>query len=182
MALETVKAATARTALNGLQEAAMFARLQRRKSGWQTSPQSGSGSLSAPSDRAFEGLVEAADYLASYCRSIPEAAWRRMSASALITVKLRRAPEARTSSKTGKPFTVANIREGCGEQATWWSVTAFSETADELVKLDAGDTVSVSGPFTAKIYSKIGAEPRVSFRIVADRIALPRLRERKEAA
>jgi hypothetical protein len=39
-----------------------------------------------------------------------------MSTSALITGKLWRAPEARTSSKTGKPFAVANVRE----QATWW--------------------------------------------------------------
>jgi hypothetical protein len=54
-----------------------------------------------------------------------------MSTSALITGKLWRAPKARTSSKTCKPFFVANIREGVGEQPTCWSVRAFAEAADD---------------------------------------------------
>jgi hypothetical protein len=94
-----------------------------------------------------------------------------MSTSALITGKLWRAPEARTSSKTCKPFFVANIREGVGEQATCWSVRAFAD----LLKLEAGDAVSVSGPCTAEVYAKDGAPPRMSFRITVDRIDSPRL-------
>jgi len=101
-----------------------------------------------------------------------------MSTSALITGKLWRAPEARTSSKTGKPFAVANVRE----QATWWQVTAFDEAADDLLKLEAGDAISISGPFTAEVYAKDGLEPRVSFRIIVDRIASPRLGKHKPNA
>jgi hypothetical protein len=92
-----------------------------------------------------------------------------MSTSALITGKLWRAPKARTSSKTCKPFFVANIREGVGEQPTCCSVRAFAEAADDLIKLEASD-------------AKEGTPPRVSFRIIADRIASPRLGKRKEAA
>jgi hypothetical protein len=83
---------------------------------------------------------------------------------------------------TGKPFAVANVREGSGEQGTWWSVTAFGEVADGLLKLEAGDAVSISGPFMAGLYSRDGAQPHVSFRIIADHIALPRLTKRKDAA
>jgi hypothetical protein len=83
---------------------------------------------------------------------------------------------------TGKPSAVANIREDVGEQVTWWSVTAFAEAADGLLKLEAGDAISISGPVTAEIHAKDGTPPRVSFRIIADRIAPPRLGKRKEAA
>ena len=93
-----------------------------------------------------------------------------MSTCALITGKLWRAPEAQTSSKTGKPFAVANVRA----RATWWQVTAFDEAADDLLKLEAGDAISISGPFTAEVYAKDGLEPRVSFRIIVNRIASPR--------
>jgi hypothetical protein len=83
---------------------------------------------------------------------------------------------------TGKPSAVANIREGVGEQATWWSVTAFAEVADDLLKLEAGDAVSVSGPCTAEVYAKDGAPPRMSFRITVDRIDSPRLSKCKEVS
>ena len=98
-----------------------------------------------------------------------------MSTCALVTGKVWRAPEARTSSKTGKQFATANVRE----QATWWQVTAFDEAADDLLKLEAGDAISISGPFTAEVYAKDGSEPRVSFRIIVDRIASPRLGKHK---
>jgi hypothetical protein len=45
-----------------------------------------------------------------------------------------------------------------------------------------GDAVYVSGPFTAELCSRDGTPPRVSFPIIADRIASPRLGKRKEAA
>ena len=83
---------------------------------------------------------------------------------------------------TGKPCAVANIREGVGEQVTSWSVTAFAEAAAGLLKLEVGDAVSISGPFTARVYAKDGTLPRVSFRIIVNRIASPRLGRCKEAA
>jgi hypothetical protein len=58
-----------------------------------------------------------------------------MSATALVTGTLFRAPEQRTS-KAGKPFVVATIRvkdgdpsTGSGQASQWWNVLAFSESA-----------------------------------------------------
>src|SRR3984957_8547469 len=101
-----------------------------------------------------------------------------MSTFALVAGKLWRAPETRRSSKNGKQFAVATVHE----QTTWWSVTAFDEAADDLLKLEAGDAISISGPFTAEVYAKDGSEPRVSFRIIVDRRASPRLGKHKPEA
>ncbi len=78
-----------------------------------------------------------------------------MTAYALTVGKLRRGDETRTSSKTGKPFTIASVRD----LDPWWS-----------------------GPFTAAVYAKDGGSPHLNLRIVADRIASPRFSRRKEVA
>jgi single-stranded DNA-binding protein len=57
-------------------------------------------------------------------------------------------------------------------------VVAFGDAAGELLRLDKGDAVSVSGPFTVETFAKDG-ETRLRRKIVADRIAAPRLSERK---
>jgi hypothetical protein len=44
-----------------------------------------------------------------------------MSATALISGRLWRRPERKTS-KAGKPFVTATIREGNGDGVTWWKV------------------------------------------------------------
>ena len=62
------------------------------------------------------------------------------------------------------------------------ALITVGEVADGLLKLEAGDVVSISGRFTAGFCSRDGAQPRVSFRIIADHIASPRLTKRKEAA
>lgn len=98
-----------------------------------------------------------------------------MTAFALVAGKLWKSPEGRTSSKTGKAFATAVLREGAGDAATWWNVVAFADIAGELLKLKDGDVVSVSGPFTVELYAKNGGQPRINHRIVADRIAAPRL-------
>lgn len=102
----------------------------------------------------------------------------RMTALGLIAGKVLRTPESRTA-KNGKSFATAVMREGTGDAVTWWNIVAFAETATELLQLKAGDVVSVSGPFTTEIYTKGGAQPRISHRIVADRIVAPRLSGRK---
>jgi single-stranded DNA-binding protein len=98
-----------------------------------------------------------------------------MTALAVVAGQLWRAPEQRTSSKSGKSFATAIVREGAGDAVTWCSVVAFAKNANELMQLKDGDVVSVSGPFTVGIYAKDGGPPRISLRIVADRIAAPRL-------
>jgi single-stranded DNA-binding protein len=102
-----------------------------------------------------------------------------MTAAALVAGKLWKAPEGRTS-KTGKPFATATMREGAGDAVTWWSVVAFADNAGELLWLKDGDVLSVSGPFTVEAYVKDG-QNRLRHKIVADRIAAPRLNGRKGA-
>jgi single-stranded DNA-binding protein len=103
-----------------------------------------------------------------------------MSATALISGKLFRTPEHRTS-KTGKPFVTATIREGNGDAVTWWKVLCFSESGcEELKRLDDGDSVAVSGDFKVETFDK-GGEIRLSHTIFADRVISAR-KQKREAA
>jgi single-stranded DNA-binding protein len=103
-----------------------------------------------------------------------------MTAFALVSGSLFRAPEQRTS-KAGKPFATATIRAADGEASQWWRVTVFSETAQaELMRLADGDAVSVQGSFKAELYRPDGGEARVSLSIVADLRQPPK--ERKQTA
>jgi single-stranded DNA-binding protein len=104
-----------------------------------------------------------------------------MSAFAIVTGALFKAPEQRTS-KAGKPFVTATIRAKEGETTLWWKVVAFSEsTQAEIMRLADGDGVSVQGSFKAEMYTPEGGEPRVSLSIIADRVLALRQppRERK---
>jgi single-stranded DNA-binding protein len=93
-----------------------------------------------------------------------------MSAFAIVTGSLFRAPEQRTS-KAGKPFVTATIRAKDGETTLWWKVVAFSDSAQaELMRLVDGDAVSIQGVFKAELYQPEGGEARVSLNIVADRV------------
>jgi single-stranded DNA-binding protein len=92
-----------------------------------------------------------------------------------------RARQRQALASARGPDVVEN-RQAIREQATWWQVTAFDEAADDLLKLEAGDAISISGSFTAEVYAKDGSEPRVSFRIIVDRIASPRLGKPKQRA
>jgi single-stranded DNA-binding protein len=92
-----------------------------------------------------------------------------MSAFAIVTGALYRAPEQRTS-KAGKLFVTATIRAKDGDASQWWKVAAFSESVQaEIMRLSEGDAVSVQGSFKAELYTFEGGEPRVSLSIVADK-------------
>jgi single-stranded DNA-binding protein len=104
-----------------------------------------------------------------------------MSAFAIVTGSLFRAPEQRTS-KAGKPFVTATIRAKDGEASQWWRVTVFSESAQvELMRLGEGDACSVQGAFKAELYPPEGTPPKISLSIVADHVLALRQppRERK---
>jgi hypothetical protein len=85
-----------------------------------------------------------------------------MTAFAIVTGSLFRAPEQRTS-KAGKPFVTATIRAKDGEASQWWRVTAFSDTAQaELMRLGDGDSCCVQGAFKAELFQPEAGEARVS--------------------
>jgi hypothetical protein len=93
-----------------------------------------------------------------------------MTARVLLSGVLHKAPTRKTS-KTGKPFVVAKVREGSGDGACWWTVFTFSETAmEEIERLGAGEAIAASGTFEATIWTPEGREPRVNLTITADAV------------
>ncbi len=93
-----------------------------------------------------------------------------MTAYAIITGALFRAPEQRTS-KAGRPFVTATIRVKDGDASQWWRVTAFSESVQaELMRLDEGESVCIQGAFKAELYQPEGGEPKASLSIIADNV------------
>ena len=72
---------------------------------------------------------------------------------ALIAGKLVKKPVQRTG-QSGKPFVTCNVRVATtGEEAVFVSVIAFdSAVIAGLMALDAGDSVSLSGPLTPKVW------------------------------
>ncbi len=102
-----------------------------------------------------------------------------MSVTALVSGKLGRDPERRTS-KTGRSFATALIKEGEGDAVTWWKIVIFSDGGiEELLTLKAGDGVAASGTFKAEIYEK-DAKQRISFSLVADRIITAKRQKREK--
>jgi single-stranded DNA-binding protein len=101
-----------------------------------------------------------------------------MSATALISGRLWRSPERKTS-KAGKPFVTATIREGNGDAVTWWKILCFSESGcEELLRLGDGDSVAVSGDFKVETFEK-GGELRLSHTIFAERVISARRQKRQ---
>jgi single-stranded DNA-binding protein len=104
-----------------------------------------------------------------------------MSASALLSGALHKAPERRTS-KGGKAYVSATMREGSGDAVTWWKILCFSETAaEELLALADGDAVAVSGAFKVEIYEKNG-EQRLSHTVFVDRVITAHRQKAKKRA
>ena len=92
-----------------------------------------------------------------------------MSATVLLHGKIHRDPESKTSGK-GNAYALATVRDGQGDDTTWWRVFAFStEARDELLSLRAADSVAVSGTLKAEVYAGSGT-PRVSLSVTADRV------------
>lgn len=87
---------------------------------------------------------------------------------ALITGRLHGQAERRVGH-SGKPFTVAKVRTPINEgEAIFVNVIAFAEGVSEsLLALDAGDSVSLSGALTPKVWQPANGEPRVVLDLVA---------------
>ena len=105
-----------------------------------------------------------------------------MSATVLISGKLFRDPEAKTS-RANKPYAFATVKIGQGDDAQWWRVMAFGDAdREELLALRNGDAVSVSGTLKVELYTPNGGEPRVSLSVLADRLISARRAKREKTA
>ena len=87
---------------------------------------------------------------------------------ALITGRLHGQAERKVGN-SGKPFVVAKVRTPINEgEAIFVSIIAFAEGLGEsLLALDAGDSVSLSGALTPKVWQPANGEPRVVLDLVA---------------
>jgi single-stranded DNA-binding protein len=104
-----------------------------------------------------------------------------MTAFVLVTGSLWKNPEQRSSSKSGKLFVTATLKD----DAEFWSVTAFSESAQaELLRLGAGDALSAQGKLEIKTYTGNDGSQKIGRSIVADSVLALRAppKERKPKA
>ena len=107
-----------------------------------------------------------------------------MTAFALISGALFRAPELKTA-KTGKPYVAASLRVTADNATDYWSVLAFSESAQaELMRLAEGDKVSAQGSFKVELYTARDGQTRINRTIFADHVLALRQppREKKPKA
>jgi hypothetical protein len=93
-----------------------------------------------------------------------------MSAHILLTAVLDKSP-ARLTSKAGKTYLRASVKDGKGPDAKWWTIFVFSETAIEALEVLAeGEAFAATGTFEASVWAPEGREPRVSLTLSADAI------------
>jgi hypothetical protein len=80
---------------------------------------------------------------------------------------LWRDPVARTAKGSGKTFATALIKSGTPTESIWTNVVAFDEAPKaELLRLKAGESLSVQGPARLGVFEKNG-EHRASLDITA---------------
>jgi single-stranded DNA-binding protein len=104
-----------------------------------------------------------------------------MTALALITGALSRAPELRTA-KSGKAYCTATIKVAAGSEIEFWSIMGFSESAQaELMRLGEGDKISLQGSLKLEVYISKNGEHKISRTLFADHVLALRQppRERK---
>jgi single-stranded DNA-binding protein len=93
-----------------------------------------------------------------------------MTAYALISGVIFRAPIQRTS-KAGKPYTVCTVKAGSDDSGAgdFWNVLIFSESAQlELLRLEAGDAVSIRGKMKIETYVANDGTTKISRSLFAD--------------
>jgi hypothetical protein len=94
-----------------------------------------------------------------------------VTARAIVSGVIFKAPQTKTS-KAGKPYAIATIREGTGERVRWWKAFVFNEFAiEEILRLGDGDPIAVSGEFDCELWTpEGGGESRLSWKITADAV------------
>lgn len=110
-----------------------------------------------------------------------------MSSFILIIGTLVRAAERRTSG-SGRPFVKASLRStSSNTEGEFWDLLVFSEsTGEELLRLEAGDKLSVHGSLKVDLYAPEGRPPKINRAIFVDGVlplrAKPKERKAKNAS
>ena len=104
--------------------------------------------------------------------------------SGLISGKVYGTPQRRTS-KTGNTFAIAKVRKPTGEggESLFTSVIAFDdEPCAALLALGDGDSVSLAGTLTPKVWIDKEGTPRPALDIVASHVLTAYHVQRKRRA
>lgn len=86
----------------------------------------------------------------------------------LIYGKIFQQPQVR-QSKNGNTYATCKVREGFGDNCTWWHAVAFGDQAEELAGLQDGEGVAISGQLKVETYEKNG-KTNLSYSVTADRL------------
>lgn len=91
---------------------------------------------------------------------------------------------AKRTSQNGNPFVVAKVRAAGGDgEALFVNVITFTDSVGEaLLALDDGDSVSLSGTLTPKVWIPPQGEPRASLDMVAHAVMTAYHVQRKRKA
>jgi single-stranded DNA-binding protein len=103
---------------------------------------------------------------------------------ALIGGRLYGQPVERTG-KSGKPFVTAKVRAAAGDgEVIFVNVIAFDRQAcAALCALGDGDSVSLVGSLTPKVWTPDGGDPRPALDLVAHAVLSPyAVKRRRQAA
>ena len=105
-----------------------------------------------------------------------------MTAFALVTGTLFREPK-RKVSKAGKAYAAATLKvvAAADGSADFWSVLAFGQMQDEMLRLGAGDKLSAQGAFKVEPYVARDGATKISRTLFADALVAlrPTPRERR---
>lgn len=109
-----------------------------------------------------------------------------MTVHVLITGSLFKTAERRTS-KAGKVFVVATVKAASVDPSNneFWSILAFSDGAQaELLRLEAGEKLSVQGGLKLETFTRDDGDVRISRTVFADSVLALRAppREKKPKA
>lgn len=96
----------------------------------------------------------------------------------LMSGTIQSAPTKKVISN-GSSMAVMRIKDDSTTPAAYASVTAFDGLAEAVLKLKAGESVSVSGKAIVRVFTPEGYEPRPSISITADQIST--LKQRRTA-
>jgi hypothetical protein len=103
-----------------------------------------------------------------------------MTARAIVAGALVKAPVSKTS-KAGKSYVLATIREGKGDAARWWKAFIFGGSAmAEVLRLGDGDPLAVSGEFDCQPYRTDAGEERQNWSIMVDAVLSARKAKRED--
>lgn len=102
---------------------------------------------------------------------------------ALAAGKLHAAPVERTSA-SGKTFATAKLICATGNgESLFVDVLAFAPDArDALLALGTGDSVAITGPLSARVYTDRSGEARPSLSVIAHGVLSPYTVQRRRKA